>query len=132
MNPDTTPPALPTPGADAPDGSIVGAVRQDGSAIYIAAIREDADYTRAEKDAGKLNVHGHQDWRVPSLNDWQVLLPNIQSGALASVFNPASEKTAYRASDLVTTHSAWCFDVNKGERQSDFKCVDRPTIFVRG
>ena len=40
MNPDTTPPALPTPGADAPDGSIVGAVRQDGSAIYIAAIRE--------------------------------------------------------------------------------------------
>ena len=73
------PPAAPKIGEMMPDKTIYAAISPDtGKPMYTTP--RDAPLTRtfnqAKKYAAKLDAHGHQDWRVPTKKELDVLFNN--------------------------------------------------------
>jgi hypothetical protein len=44
-------------------------------------------FNEAQKYASKLNAHGHQDWRLPSVAELNILYTNKDKGFLKGTFN---------------------------------------------
>jgi hypothetical protein len=69
----------PKPGDRMPDGTIYAGVSPDtGKAMYAMYGSAPLTYTfnQAQKYAAKLDAHGHQDWRVPTKGELNVLYNN--------------------------------------------------------
>ncbi len=81
------------------DGTVYAGVSPDtGKAMY--ATPADAPLTMkwedAMKHAAKLDAHGHQDWRVPTKGELNVLWENRDKGALRGTFNVTGSPPAGR------------------------------------
>jgi hypothetical protein len=80
----------PAVGDKMPDGTIFAGISPDtNKPMYVTA--EDAtmsmDFNAAAKYAKKLKAHGHNDWRVPSKAELNVLFQNREKGALKGALN---------------------------------------------
>jgi cytochrome c peroxidase len=106
-----------TIGDKMPDGSIYAGVSSANKPIYVTA--EDApmsmDFNEAAKYAKNLDAHGHQDWRLPTKAELNVLYQNRKKGALKGTFNLTGSHTPgwYWSSTPADSHRAW------GQRFSD-------------
>ena len=108
--------AVPRIGAVMPDGTIYAGVSPDtGQRMYAAAadvplaltFNEAADY------AAGLHVHGHQDWRVPTKDELNVLFNNR---AAIGGFNVTGSDLYgwYWSSSQGYGWNAWCQDFGAG------------------
>ena len=81
-----------------PDGTIFAGISPDThQPMY--AVPADAsismDFNEAAKYAAKLDAHGHEDWRVPTKAELDVLFQNREKGALKGTFNSGADVTCY-------------------------------------
>ncbi len=79
------------------DGSIyAGMLPETHERIFIAA--KDTPCTMSFNEAAKyaedLDVHGHKDWRMPTLDELNLVYQNIEKGALRETFNRTVEGSA--------------------------------------
>ena len=100
------------------DGTIYAGISPDtGMKMYATAA--DASLTmkwkKAMDYAAGLDAHGHQDWRVPSKGELNLLWENRDKGALKGTFNVTGSFPAgwYWSSTQTGTNFAW------GQRFSD-------------
>jgi hypothetical protein len=78
-NDDTKTKAARQVGDKMPDGSVYAGISPDTyRPMYATQADAPLTYTfnQAQKYAAKLDVHGHQDWRVPTINELNVLFQN--------------------------------------------------------
>ena len=78
-NDDAKAKAAPQVGDKMPDGSVYAGISPDtGKAMYATPADAPLTYTfnAAQKYAAKLDVHGRQDWRVPTKGELNVLFQN--------------------------------------------------------
>jgi len=103
------PPAI---GDEMPDGTIYAGVSPDtGKAMYATPKDAPATFTfnEAAKYAKKLKAHGHKDFRVPTLDELNVLYQNRNEGKLKGTFNETGSYPAgwYRSSSQTNYGFAW-------------------------
>jgi len=73
------PPAEPEIGARMPDGTVLAGISPDTrKPMYVTPADAPLSYTfnEAKEYAAKLYAHGHDDWRVPTKNELNVLFNN--------------------------------------------------------
>ena len=108
------------------DGSIYAGISPDtGMKMYATAA--DASLTmkwkKAMDYAAGLDAHGHQDWRVPSKGELNLLWENRDKGALKGTFNVTGSDPAgwYWSSTEVISNHAWDQRFSDGHLSWDFK-----------
>ena len=118
-------------GAKMPDGSIFAGVSPDtGRAMY--ATPKDAPLTctfnQAGEYASKLDAHGHQDWRVPTKAELNVLFQN--RAAIGNFDTSGSSPAGWYWSSSQYDYNAWTQRFSDGDRyyrcrsiQSSLRCV---------
>jgi hypothetical protein len=71
------------------------------------------DFNQAAQYAGNLNFGGHQDYRIPSRAEWEVLQENCEKGSLKGTFNLTGSSAGgrwvgwYVSSTSLDTTTAW-------------------------
>jgi len=101
-------------GETMPDGSIFAGVSPDtGDAMYAAPADAPLTYTfyQAKEYASKLDTHRHQDWRVPTKDELDVLYNN--GAAIGGFDESGSDPAGWYWSSSLGNHGAW------GQRFSD-------------
>ena len=108
--------AMPQIGDKMPDGTILAGYHE-GKALYTTPADAPLTYTfnRAVKYAEKLDAHGHQDWRVPSKSELNVLFQNHAAIEGFDTSGPGL-KQWYRSSTEDLADYTW------GQRFSDGDC----------
>jgi hypothetical protein len=78
------------------DGTIYAGISPDtNKPMYATPADAPLTYTfnQAQKYAGKLDAHGHKDWRAPTKGELNVLWENRNKGKLKDTFNQSGELT---------------------------------------
>jgi len=71
------PPAEPKIGDQMPDGTIYAGISPDtNKPMYATPADASLPFSQAKEYAAKLDAHGHQDWRVPTKTELNVLFNN--------------------------------------------------------
>ena len=116
-----------------PDGTVYAGVSPDsGKALY--AMPADAPlsvtFNGAQKYAETLDAHGHQDWRVPTKNELNLLFNNLAAvgGFRVSGSYPGGW---YWSSSSYTTWSAWIQRFRGGYQNYNFKVTRSSVRCVR-
>jgi hypothetical protein len=76
------------------DGSIfAGVLPETGERVLIATkeMPRRGTFNEAAKYAKELDAHGHNDWRIPTLEELNVIYQNVEQGALRNLFNRTVE-----------------------------------------
>ena len=118
------------------DGTIYAGKSPDtGMKMYATAA--DASLTmkwkKAMDYAAGLDAHGHQDWRVPSKGELNLLWENRDKGALKGTFNVTGSYPAgwYWSSTELDDNSAWVQRFSDGYLDWDVKYGDSSLRCVR-
>jgi hypothetical protein len=129
----STTPAI---GDQMPDGTIYAGESPDtGKAIYTT--QADAPLTtkwkQAMQYASKLDAHGHQDWRVPTKGELNVLWENRNKGALKGTFNESGSHPAgwYWSSSQYGSNFAWAQRFSDGDQDYGGKGNDPSLRCIR-
>jgi len=87
-------------------------------------------FNQAQKYAAKLDAHGHQDWRVPTKGELNVL---FQNRAAIGGFDISGSDPAgwYWSSSQVTTNGAWDQRFSYGHQGYNSKSNDASLRCVR-
>jgi len=116
-------------GQKMPDGTIYAGVSPDEGLPMFATAQghfRRIDFWEAERYAKTLNAHGHGDYRVPTIDELDVLYENRNKGALKDTF----KTSAYWSSSepYTSTSGAWYQSFNTGAQGFNFKYIG---IYVR-
>jgi hypothetical protein len=106
------------PGDKMPDGTIYAGVSpRTGKAMYATPADAPLTYTfnEAHKYAKKLDAHGHRDWRVPTIDELNVLFNNR---AAIGGFNSTGSDPAgwYWSASSINEWNAWGQRFSDGQR----------------
>jgi hypothetical protein len=100
------------PGDRMPDGTIYAGISPDTGPLYTTP--EDAKLTYMFNEAAayarelnQQNYLGHNDWRVPSTAELNVLYANRNEGALKGTFNETAERGAFNATTWIKAGWYW-------------------------
>jgi hypothetical protein len=129
VNEDSEPAAKtePKPGDRMADGTVYAGVSQDtGKAMYATPADAPLTYTfnQAQKYAAKLDAHGHQDWRVPTKGELNVLFQN--RAAIGGFDISGSNPAGWYWSSSQDDYSAWGQRFSDGHQYNDdssLRCV---------
>jgi hypothetical protein len=126
----------PKPGDRMADGTVFAGISPDtGKPMY--ATPKDAPLTmkwkQAMEYAGKLDAHGHKDWRVPTKRDLKVLFQNRDMGKLRRTFNETGYHPAgwYWSSTQYVSVNAWAQRFRDGHQDYDYKNFNSSLRCVR-
>lgn len=126
-------------GALMPDGTVYAGVSPDtGKPMYAAAQDVTMEQAAAAQDAyrGKISLHGHNDWRVPSKEELNTLFQNRNKGALKGSFNQAAgDDGSHYWSSLEAddgSDDSWEQDFSTGEQSCAYAYGEASVRFVRG
>jgi len=106
-----------------PDGTIFAGISPDTNKPMYAS-PDDATLTMtfndAQKNAAKLYVHGHQDWRLPTKAELNVLFNNR---AAIGGFDLSGQPRAgwYWSASPYSGWGAWCQRLSDGAQSYDYK-----------
>src|SRR5260370_18906942 len=91
-------------------------------------------WKQAMEFAAKLDEHGHNDWRVPTKGELNVLWENRNEGALKGTFNVTGSYPAgwYWSSSQYDVDDAWDQRFSDGGQLSLFKDFDSSLRWLRG
>ena len=125
--------SAPRPGDRMEDGSIYAGVSPDtGKPMYATPADATLTYTfnQAQKYAAELDAHGHQDWRVPTKGELNVLYNNR---AAIGGFNESGSFPAgwYWSSSQGSNNGAWDQRFSDGHQDVFFKLNDSSLRCVR-
>jgi hypothetical protein len=125
--------AAPRVGDKMPDGSVYAGISPDtGKPMYTtpASAPLTMKWKQAMDYAAKLDGHGHQDWRVPTKSELNVLFNNRAAigGFDISGSNPAGW---YWSSSQGSNYGAWDQRSSDGGQLNDGKDVDSSLRCVR-
>jgi hypothetical protein len=110
-------------GDEMEDGTIFAGISPD-THRPIYATPQDApgtySFNQAAKYATNLDAHGHHDWRVPSIDELNVLFENRNQGKLAGTFNVTGSYPAgwYRSSAPYYDDNTWAQRFSDGNQLS--------------
>lgn len=126
--------AEPKPGDRMPDGTVFAGISPDtNKPMYATPADAPLTYTfnQAQKYAAKLDAHGHQDWRVPTKSELNVLYNNRAAigGFDLTGSNPAGW---YWSSSHGDYYNAWDQSFSDGLQFYYFKVNDSSLRCVRG
>jgi hypothetical protein len=131
---DSSATAEPKTGDKMPDGTIYAGVSPNtGRAMYATALDASLTMTfnEAKEYASKLDAHGHQDWRVPTKGELNVLFNNR---AAIGGFNETGSDPAgwYWSASQNGTWSAWAQRFSDGGQDNSPKDIRSSVRCVRG
>lgn len=125
--------AEPKPGDKMPDGMVFAGISPDThQPMYATAADAPLTYTfnQAQKYAAKLDAHGHNDWRVPTKGELNVL---FQHRAAISGFNASGSHPAgwYWSSSQYDVSYAWAQRFSDGNQVNHYEDFDSSLRCVR-
>jgi hypothetical protein len=107
------------------DGTIFAGISPDtGKPMYTTPAGAPLTYSfnEARKYADRLDAHGHQDWRMPTKGELNVLWENRNEGALKGTFNvTGSGPAGWYGSSREDGGSAWGQRFSDGAQGWDFE-----------
>jgi Protein of unknown function (DUF1566) len=125
----------PKPGDSVADGTIYAGISPDThKPMYVTPQDASLTYTfnAAQKYAAKLDANGHQDWRVPTKGELNVLYENRNKGKLAGTFNvTGSDPAGWYWSSSPNDSSAWAQRFSDGSQYLFYRIIDSSLRCVR-
>ena len=117
-----------------PDGTIFAGISPDShQPMYTTPADAPLTFTfnEARNYAVNLNAHGHQDWRVPTKAELNVLWENCEKGALTGTFNQTDPDVWYWSSTEFDEDNAASQVFKNGDRHLLLKFYDLSLRCVR-
>jgi hypothetical protein len=116
-----------------PDGTVYAGISPDtGKAMYTTPRGAGSALTwkRALAFAARLDAHGHQDWRVPTQGELNVLFQN--RAAIGGFDTPGSNPAGwYWSSSQINRNYAWVQRFSDGFQYNTYKYLDSSLRCVR-
>ncbi len=81
-----------------PDGTVYAGISLPMNAHLFVTPQDAAvamQFNEAAKYTRELDAHGHQDWRLPTIEELQLLFRNNQKGALKGTFNTTGRNGSF-------------------------------------
>jgi hypothetical protein len=120
------------PGDKMPDGTIYASMSPDtGKAMYttLADAPLTMRFNKATTYATDLDAHGHQDWRLPTKNELNVLFNN--KAAIGGFDATDSDAGSYWSSSQEDDYNAWGQPFSDGDQITHQKCIRSSVRCVR-
>ncbi len=120
-----------------PDGSVYVGISPDTNKPMCATAADapvSMSFNAAAQYAEELDAHGHSDWRVPTIEELNVLYQNHEKGALKGTFNISGSPNLnahHWSSTPCFKDDGWYLEFSQGYRNTYTKSLDTYVRCVR-